>query len=632
MDWINKNKYNFGKRMSGRPAKQLKLVGVIFVVLFAVVVIIAIFPKWKYYASAWGWVGSLFSPIPFYSDTTPYDYRFVRFLTYLVGTIFISGVAIATITNMIRAAGERYLNGTASYRFKGHILFLGYDELMIGTLKHELNKDNKVDVVIAVPENVAAIRNVVYRYLSTDQAKRTILIQSSRVNVDDLRKQLQVLKAKKIFIIGQPDEETHDAINLKCLGLIASLNPIDESGEPTPCMYYLRNQSTFYLMHRLNYEAGNFRKDIESLNPPYHKDIVKKFVNASEPFNFHESMARHILYGSGEQDMDTLQLNASMGDPHLIIYGMTPMGVALMRDVMMTQHFPDRRLHITMVDKNAREEMHYLIGRHRPFFENCHYWFKDFEKSALDYDHAAVLNFIDVDVEFIQCDMAHPQMAEYLRDCLKKDGESLTIAICTKDSPMNMALALYMPRSVFESKIPIWVYQTGDSSMNAFVEIDDKKNLYSTIRVFSPMNYGVHDRRISWQWQLAKAVSDDYAEKHPYDKNYKWEYSQPNGRWSSLYGAISKISMMRSIGKAHTPILLTQKEEECLAAVEHNRWNVEKLLNGWEPAPMNTGKTLFSHDKIVPFASLDEETKIKDFEQIEAVVKKLNQKGKEYNH
>ena len=96
-------------------------------------------------------------------------------------------------------------------------------------------------------------------------------------------------------------------------------------------------------------------------------------------------------------------------------------------------------------------------------------------------------------------------------------------------------------------------------------------------------------------------------------------------------GAISKLSMMRSIGKAHTPILLTKKEKECLAEVEHNRWNVEKLLNGWEPAPMNIGKTLFSHDKIVPFTLLNEETKNKDFEQIEVVVNQLNMRGKKYN-
>ena len=624
MNFRNRTKLWFGKIMSKRPKTQLMIfLGII--IIFVVVVYGASHTHWKF--DYWKAVGSLFSPVPMYHTSR---HHIVKLCLYLFGTIIISGGAIAIVTNYIRTTGERYVNGTASYKFKNHILFLGFDPLMIGTLRNEIETyGRKSDFVVAVPDQVVSARNELHRYLSNKQAKRVIVIQCSRINADELKKVARVKKARKIFIIGQPDEETHDALNLKCLGLLAAIYPLQGATTPVPCYYYLRNQSTFYMIHRMDYKPENLENGIRKAGLEYNKERVEKFIRASEPFNFYESIARHVLFGDKNMSGDALRLNAAAGAPHIIIYGMNPMGAALMRDVLMTQHFPERRLHVTMIDENAREEMHYLIGRHRPFFEKCHYTFNDLTDDKPVFDHPAELDFLDVDVNFIQSDVANPRLTEYIRDCAKNEKETLAIAICTPDSPKNMALALYMPRVVFENKIPIWVYQTGDNSMNAFVENDDENNLYSSIRVFSTINYGISDRRTSRQWLLAKAVSDDYAKKHPDPKKvYQWEFSEPRGRWSSLYGAISKTSMLRYIGKDSTPILLTTEETERLAVAEHNRWNTEKLLNGWEPAPHGEKPSKFLHDKIVSYGSLDDETKAKDSEQVDAVIRELNRMGK----
>lgn len=612
--------------MSKRPATQLKVILWVLLIFFFVVFVASFIP-WKF--DYWKAVGSLFSPVPMYQTGR---YHVLKFLLFLFGAIVFSGGVIAIVTNLIRTMGERYVNGTANYKFKNHILFLGYDPLMIGTLRNELEADRKAgqksDFVVAVPDHATSVRNELHNHLSSEQANRLIVIQCSRVNVDDLKKVARVNDARKIYIIGQPDEETHDALNLKCLGLLAAIAPRQASGMPVPCYYYLRNQSTFYMIHRIEYRPESLRKHILMTDLAFNQESVGQFLKASEPFNFYESIARHVLFGDKDMSGDTLRLNAAAGDPHIIIYGMTPMGTALMRDVLMTQHFPGRRLHVTMVDENAREEMHYLIGRHRPLFEKCHYTFNDLTDDKPVYDHPAGLDFLDVDVDFVQCDVAHPGLTDYIRDCADREKETLAIAICTNDSPKNMALALYMPRIVFENKVPIWVYQTGDNSMNAFVENDDEKNLYNSVRIFSTMDYGISDRRTSRQWQLAKAVSDSYAQQHPFDPDYRWDFLQPMYRWSSLYGAISKISMLRNLGQDHTPILLTDEERTQLALAEHCRWNTEKHLNGWELATPDEGKTTFVHDKIVSNDSLDKETKAKDIEQIDAVVKELNRLGK----
>lgn len=640
MNWFNRTRYHFGKLMSDKPWKQIRWI--VYILLFIIVAIglITIFVikpscgifcrdycafSWK--EDFWNALISFFSPVPIYNS----GHKFLRFLAFLTGTIFFSGVIIAFITNFIRTAGERFLNGTAGYKFKGHVLFLGYDEMMIGTLRQELKKDDdqkkKTDYVIAVPNDAAGVRNAIYQHLRHGQMQHVFVVQASLINTEDLKSIAHVHAAKKIFIIGQPDEPTHDAINLKCLGLIAAINPLTKAGLPVPCYYYLRNQATFFMIHRIALQAEIFRKDIEAAKMTFCGDTVEKFIKASEPFNFHESIARHILFQSEEHDTDTLHINFAKGNPHLVIYGMTPMGIALMRDVLMTQHLQGRRLKITMVDDNAQEEMHYLIGRHRPFFEKCHYTFKDLDDEGKDFDHPAVLDYLDVDVEFIQGNVANQRMSEYIREWVKDKTEPLAIAICTRESPKNMALALYMPREVFEAKIPIWVYQDGDNSMNSFVETEDKNNLYNSICIFSTLEYGIADRRTSLQWQLAKAVGDGYARRHPDGKEYQWEYSQPKNRWSSLYGAISKIAMLRNIGKDHPPILLEKSDKERLAISEHDRWNTEKLLNGWEPTTLPNERTLFKHYNIVSSEALDDETKKKDIEQIEDVVDFLKKEG-----
>lgn len=359
----------------------------------------------------------------------------------------------------------------------------------------------------------------------------------------------------------------------------------------------------------------------------YDKNKAEQFIKASGPFNFNESIARHILFDQEEH----LQLDVSNGYAHLVIYGMTTMGVALMRDVLMTQHLPNSRLLVTMVDENAKEEMHYLIGRHRPFFENCHYSFRNLNNPAQDYDHPAKLDFLEADMEFIQCDVAHPDLSKYLCDCVTKEGASLVIAICTDDSPKNMALALYMPRMIIEKEVTIWVYQDGDNSMNAFVE-NGSLSRYKNIHIFSTQKYGVKGKEESLQWQLARAASDGYAHRHPEDyeeEPYNWETEQPKNRWSPLYGTISKMAMIRAIGvDPYSTFVLNGPQKNMIARAEHNRWNTEKLLNGWYPAKWGI-KDEFMHECIRPFEDLDNDPqkrnlKQKDYEQIEDVEKELN--------
>ena len=569
---------------------------------------------------------------------------FASSIAYAIGVLVLSGFFIPFVTNYLRTLGEKYTAGTLSrYHWKNHIVFLGYDDLMIGTLRSLCRPDEKDgkeskkarQVVVAVPDGVAALRDK----LRGKFGEKIEVIQANQCNRRDLCKRVCVETAYQVFIVGQPNDQTHDATNLASLGVVAALckdiTTSKSKMDSVPCMYYIRNQATFYLLHRHKVEPKEFQNAVNDAGRDlFDEKKIESFFLASEPFNVFESIARHLMVGSID-GLDGIRFsNDPQLTPHLVVVGMTPMGTALARMAMMIAHFPEKTLRVTMVDEHAFNEMRYFIGRHRSFFENCKYSYTCFDDHSHDIQmpEKAKLDYLDVEVEFIQCNVSHPELTEYLKQCTDlQNKESLAIAVCTEDSPKNMAFALYLPRQILESRIPVWVFQNGDDSMNSFM----RHKLYDSVHIFSPAEYGVANRALSNEWLLAKAVAMGYDSR--YMKTIiSWNRMQPINKWSSLYGAISKIVMLRALGKTTFPVQLSEVEKRQIASTEHNRWNTEKLLNGFIPTSQEQhdilkhvpyGESLkddFVHDNIRPFDELGDATKKKDYEQTDDVVNELN--------
>ena len=99
-------------------------------------------------------------------------------------------------------------------------------------------------------------------------------------------------------------------------------------------------------------------------------------------------------------------------------------------------------------------------------------------------------------------------------------------------------------------------------------------------------------------------------------------------KWSNLYNAYTmrtKLATLRAMrgldirDKSHDYYTLSDEEVKVLAKVEHNRWNVEKLLMGFRKPKANedkyehpefakdlqSNKKLFIHHDIRPFEELD---------------------------
>ena len=522
---------------------------------------------------------------------------------YALGVILILGILVPVVTNRMRTLGDRYHNGTLDkYHWKNHVLFIGYDELMIGTLKKACEKYSLI--VVAVPGSVAQVREQLSRFLLKEMYKIEI-VQCNQNNSSELVTKAGMLKASKIFIIGQPDNPTHDAHNLRTLSIVAknwnekenAIKKKNPNYEGTPhTMVYLRNQSTFSLLQRQGFIAENIWGIMGySFSSEPDKKEAQNFINRHcEYFNFYCDKALQMLTTSPEEGGMSLVWHSAKKNiairemenkqVHLVVIGMTQMGSALVRELLRLAHPSGKgtKLLITMVDDNAYEEMHYFIGRTKELFKLCHYSYNNYNNTDKNFEYKPLDDYLDVEFEFIHCDVAHPNLTKNLLDWSADEKQLMTLVICTNDSPKNMAIAMYLPPEMFcgENSTPTWIYQEGDDSVRQILNRDKYPNMHP----FSFADHAVSSTVNSPVYDWDKAVIN-YYEQHYKTKNLSnhWEDKPQDKRWSSLYTVKSIGIKLRAVGILDISKDIEESKKRLIDYYEHNRWVVERLTMGARP-------------------------------------------------
>lgn len=536
-------------------------------------------------------VGNMFSaggPLKDFFDKPLTWHEGIRAIfAYLIGTIIISGFIIAVLTNNLRSMGERYQNGDFKrYNWKDHVLFLGYDDLMFGTLKDACN-NSLCDIIIAVPNNVKRMRAKLKTVLTGSELERVELIQCNRCDADNLEKKARIHKAKKIFIIGQPDEPTHDALNMKSLAEVA--NRCAKENAFPHVMVYLKNQSSFSLIQKQGLDAQKLSALVNG-GVIDNSDFGKFIEDNCECFNFYTDRALRLFSDikgmRPDWHSDTKNLsNKDYGTSqvHLVVIGMTKMGVALIRAALLLAHPSGKgtRFLITMVDDKACEEMHYFMGRTKELFKHCRFSYCNYDNPSKDFQITPDpdKDFLDVEFEFVQCDAAHPTLIKNLTKWAINDKQLLTLAVCSDKSSKNLAVALYLPNNLLygEYAIPTWIYQEGDDSMNQLLSEEQ----YPSLHTFSLADHVVTDISTSKVYEKARNVARFYENKYG-TFNKKWDEMSTDYKWSSIYCVLSMEIKLRAVGIKGVAADDENLKEQ-VDIIEHNRWVVEKLSNGFVP-------------------------------------------------
>lgn len=289
---------------------------------------------------------------------------------------------------------------------------------------------------------------------------------------------------------------------------------------------------------------------------------------------------------------------------HVVISGFDEQAMALATHVALVAHYPNYdseaqcplRTRITIITEDVKRKRDVFVAKYQHLFDNSFHRTIDLKERTVDFHRPMYWgrrgDLVDVEWEFVDAGINHPEVCSKIEQWVSDKKHQLTFFISNGNDEQNLAECLALPRMVYENEIPVIVQQ----SRREFMEPLTRSALYKTVHPFG-MNDCGYDVTLPLV-QLAKYL------KYFYDCSYgnvgvptELPVEEVNSAWcseksfkmrfSSIYNVMTIATKMRSLGHAADDTdafyALTQSEIEMLAETEHNRWSVERLIQGTRP-------------------------------------------------
>ena len=534
----------------------------------------------------------------------------------IFGVLLLNGLLVSSLVGWIERRRERWLAGEIRYNSfffskNRYALVIGANEIASSVIKNLLTRRKRGDinfkseannsyVILQTCREVKAVRSELASYLTERELKKVIIYSALRNSRAEIQK-LHIYNASEIYVIGETtttaDGETfHDAMNMQCVNIIADL--LDE--------YRKEN----ILGRRISKKICKVMFDYQTTSSIFQfSDIPQKVKDnlVFIPFNKYEAWARKVIVdnsckieGGCISNFSYVPLDADGFAPdsdnfvHLVIVGMSKMGVALGVEAMLQAHYMNSRCartRITFIDTNVDTEMNFFKGRYENLFNLVRTRYLDVSKSPKDI--ATVLNkawddpfkqepykwnhlscdgenFLDIEIEFVKGELESDGVREYLKTISRDEKAVLHIAICITQAHRAIAAAIYMPIEVYENKClqQILVYQleAADIVSNLISKnANEQKDLrYARLRPFG-MLYGEYmcDRNLYLKSILTNMAYDVNCAKNEKSKAAAAEQQRNNlqkiGKW--LADKILKI-LGKQKPRAVWPKTLVNKKDE----------------------------------------------------------------------
>lgn len=622
-------------------------------------------------------------------------------ITYLLGLLFFNGMLIGIITNYIENRVERHRNGLIHYVKDGHYIIMGYDEMVPSLLSEIFSADSKGEVVLLTSVDAKTVKEKLRRSVVRDKMDQIFITYGHRM-VQDCYKDIHLEAAKEIYIVGNRTLPAHDATNVESVQSITSyLKNLKDSKDlkdarrqkPQKITCVFEDLDT-YASFKTTEIFSEINEDLEIAFVPYnfysewakqvflHRSYKEKSSADGEPLHYPS------VYGSGITPDDNKFV-------HLVFVGISNFSVAFAMEAAHMLHFPNfernhnLRTRITFIDKNADVELAQFATRNRHFFEVQSYLYSDLSTtkdvvestrcSDLVSKRLELTDFLDVEFEFIKGDIYAYNVQQLIAQWAEDEGQYLSLFLAMLNQRNNFMVGMNLPEEVYARGIPVFIRQErADNFVSSLREADDtevdyyfikdgklenktRKKRYANIYPFGMDDMAFYsDTRFLRQ---AKLINYLYARKFLSSKiqedvisNNLWSKAESLWcskkltvalKWSNLYAAYSfrckqdSLRALRHLDKddaSKDMHKLKPEEVEILAVVEHNRWNVEKLLMGYRKARpeedkykypaksnkekkaaaeifnKNNKKELFIHHDIRPYNDLDDDVRNYDIE------------------
>ena len=170
------------------------------------------------------------------------------------------------------------------------------------------------------------------------------------------------------------------------------------------------------------------------------------------------------------------------------------------------------------------------------------------------------------------------------------------MAICDSKSDSSAAAALYLPNEIYQNDIPVFVYQTSNGEVLRYAH---KIARYSNIYPFGMYNENNdtflrsrinNAKKINYLYELENNGQSFVSMPSQNELDKLWhKLTAYVYKLSSIYSSNSIPVKLRSIGidpdNINEDLQFTPEEIHILSEVEHNRWTMERLLQGIHSVP-----------------------------------------------
>ena len=496
--------------------------------------------------------------------------QIVAMILALLGSVLMSGLLVSYLTNLFDRRAEDFSEGRCrykySYAFGKYSVIIGGHEMAVN-LCQSLLKNPELNlnyIFIHTSSNIQSLRSKLRSTLGKDERK--VVIYYGERNIEAELDSLYCDRAENIYILGEENEQLHDAKNMKCVTYLT--NKVKTT---LPCYVLFEYQTTFAAFQASSKKASDLENGEHLI-----------FI----PFNFHETWAQKVLTGEYEPEnkdkyipLDGAGIKYEDNDTvHVIIVGMSRMGIAMGVETAHVAHYPNfirdnqLRTRITFIDSNMQEEREFFMSRYKSLFDVSRWRTLDKENMNSEWvnKHSSLM---DVEWEFIDGGIQSPHVSKYLDEAAIQPNRRITVMVCLPVTNQSMASTLYLPDSIYTSKQvqQVLIYQKHEDALAQHLSSSAK---YAKIKPFGMTNASYDDAlivesmppraigkvySIVYDWkenkltcdadELYKLLKDGLIERweEKLTIDSKWNICKIWRQWSNIYNTCSIPTKNRCI-------------------------------------------------------------------------------------
>lgn len=581
-------------------------------------------------------------------------------LIAILGFLLLNGLFISTLISWFDRRRGQWIKGEIRYNrlafgCKKVAIVIGANESTPTIIQRLIGGygESPVDYVILLTnEDVENVREHISSYLTDKEERKVIVYNGQLDSIEEINK-LHFKLATELYILGENSNDDisqsyHDTQNMKCVHNIASHLTNKCIERKIICRVLFEYQTT-YSVFQFSDLPENIRQHLVFI--PFnayenwaqrvfvegeYTEIVKKILPSLRKIDLKPIWINKILHPivnslqsimpKNNDELRTIRYTpldgtgitpTSKKHVHLVIVGMSKMGVAMAIQAAQVAHYPNFssgrkekdndkiirkpsliRTKITFIDNNAENEMNFFKGRFQNLFALSRYRYIDATGEEADLNEEWIdamkvdgcqykmlgENFIDIEWEFVKGNVQSPGVMKYLENAAQQskptceESSLLTIAICHPLAHEAIAAALYMPNEVYDNALQILVYQreASDIVYNLSNETPNHKR-YAKLRPFGMQyadftmykenyyksqlcNYAyclMFDKEINNSHIPDILCSMDLSKKdeeHMNKARNSWKSLSISHKWSNRYLANSFETKLRSIGACYKDI------------------------------------------------------------------------------